>query len=284
VQHVAAAVAARRERVRRVDERLREAMLRGILAIPTAGEQVGQVNGLAAYQVGDETFGVPARITATTRLGDGQVVDIQRETQLGGPVHAKGVLILASFLASRYSRFQPHSIVGSLVFEQTYGTVEGDSASLAELVALLTSIGDVPVRQCLAMTGSVDQFGNVQAIGAVNEKVEGFFDLCTARGLDGTHGVVIPESNVAQLMLREDVIAAVAGGHFALHAVRTVDDALEVLTGRAAGDAAVPSDDTVNGRIAKRLREYSTLRRGEPRFMHRKAQRAVRVVAEKGTT
>ena len=206
-------------------------MLRDILAIATAGEHVGQVNGLAAYQVGDEIFGVPARITATTRLGDGQVVDIQRETQLGGPVHAKGVLILSSFLAARYSRFQPHSIIGSLVFEQTYGLVEGDSASLAELVALLTSIGDVPVRQCLAMTGSVDQFGNVQAIGAVNEKIEGFFDLCAARGLDGTHGVVIPESNVAQLMLREDVIAAVAAGRFALHAVGTVDDALEVLTG-----------------------------------------------------
>ena len=281
---IEAAIAARRERARRVDERLREAMLRDILAIGTTGEHVGQVNGLAAYQVGDEIFGVPARITATTRLGDGQVVDIQRETQLGGPVHAKGVLILSSFLAARYSRFQPHSIIGSLVFEQTYGLVEGDSASLAELVALLTSIGDVPVRQCLAMTGSVDQFGNVQAIGAVNEKVEGFFDLCVARGLDGTHGVVIPESNVAQLMLREDVVAAVAEGRFALHAVRTVDDALEVLTGLAAGDAGVPSDATVNGRIAKRLREYTTIRRGEPRFMRHRGQRTLRVVADKGGT
>jgi len=261
---------------------LREATLRGILAISTTGEHVGQVNGLAAYQVSDEVYGMPARITATTRLGDGQVVDIQRETQLGGPLHAKGVLILSSFLAARYSRFQPHSITGSLVFEQTYGPVEGDSASLAELVALLTSIGDVPVRQYLAMTGSVDQFGNVQAIGAVNEKIEGFFDLCAARGLDGTHGVVIPESNAPQLMLRENVVAAVAAGRFALHAVRTVDDALEVLTGMAAGDAGVPSDDTVNGRVAKRLREYSTLHRGEPRFMRRKAQRAIRIVADKG--
>ncbi len=283
-EDVAGAIVARRERARRVDERLREAMLRDILAISTTGEHVGQVNGLAAYQVGDEIFGVPARITATTRLGDGQVVDIQRETQLGGPVHAKGVLILSSFLAARYSRFQPHSIIGSLVFEQTYGLVEGDSASLAELVALLTSIGDVPVRQCLAMTGSVDQFGNVQAIGAVNEKIEGFFDLCLARGLDGRHGVVIPESNVAQLMLREDVIAEVARGRFAVHAVRTVDDALEVLTGLAAGDAGVTSDDTVNGRIAKRLREYSTIRRGEPRFMRRRGPRALRIVTDKGAT
>jgi lon-related putative ATP-dependent protease len=283
-EDIAAAIGARRERARRIDERLRDAMLRDILAISTAGEHVGQVNGLAAYQVGDEIFGVPARITATTRLGDGQVIDIQRETQLGGPVHAKGVLILSSFLAARYSRFQPHSIIGSLVFEQTYGLVEGDSASLAELIALLTSIGDVPVRQSLAMTGSVDQFGNVQAIGAVNEKVEGFFDLCVARGLDGTHGVVIPESNVAQLMLRADVIAAVANGRFALHAVGTVDDALEVLTGLAAGDAGVPSDATVNGRIAKRLREYTTIRRGEPRFMHRRGPRGIRIVSDKGVT
>ena len=126
---------------------------------------------------------------------------------MAGPVHAKGVLILSSFLAARFSRFQPHSIVGSLVFEQTYGLVEGDSASLAELVALLSSIGDLPLRQGLAVTGSVDQFGNVQAVGAVNEKLEGFFDLCAARGLDGTHGAIVPHSNAAMLMLRDDVVA-----------------------------------------------------------------------------
>jgi predicted ATP-dependent protease len=212
------------------------------------------------------------------------VVDIQRETRMGGPLHAKGVLILASFLASRYSRFQLHSIIGSLVFEQTYGLVEGDSASLAELVALLSSIGAVPVKQCFAVTGSVDQFGNVQAIGGVNEKVEGFFDLCSARGLDGTQGVVVPESNVAHLMLRDEVIDAVAAGRFALHAVRGVDDALEVLTGLAAGDASLPRDDTVNGRIAKRLHEYATIRRGEPRYLQRRPRGggAIRIVPVKG--
>jgi predicted ATP-dependent protease len=278
------AIAARRERAARVDERLRQATLRDILAIATTGSCVGQVNGLAAYEVGDEAFGMPTRITATTRLGEGQVVDIQRETRMGGPVHAKGVLILSSFLAARYSRFQAHSIIGSLVFEQTYGLVEGDSASLAELVALLTSIGDVPVRQSLAVTGSVDQLGNVQAIGAVNEKIEGFFDLCTARGLDGTQGVVIPASNVAHLMLRDDVVAAVAGERFAVHAVRTVDDAVELLTGLAAGDAAAPRDDTVNGRIAKRLREYAALRRGEPRHVQRRATRTLHVSAGKDAT
>jgi predicted ATP-dependent protease len=281
---VAAAIVERRRRASRIDERVRDAALRDILLIATTGSCIGQVNGLAAYEVGGEPFGLVARITATTRLGDGEVVDIQRETRMGGPLHAKGVLILASFLASRYSRFQLHSIIGSLVFEQTYGLVEGDSASLAELVALLSSIGAVPVKQCFAVTGSVDQFGNVQAIGGVNEKVEGFFDLCAARGLNGTQGVVVPESNVAHLMLRDDVIEAVAAGRFALHAVRGVDDALEVLTGLAAGDASLPRDDTVNGRIAKRLHEYATIRRGEPRYLQRRPRGggAIRIVPVKG--
>ena len=268
-----AAIVARRGRAGRVDERLRQAMLRDILCIATQGEAVGQINGLAAYEVGGESFGAPSRITATTRLGDGQVIDIQRETRMGGPVHAKGVLILSSFLAARYSRFQPHAIGASLVFEQTYGLVEGDSASLAELLALLSSIADLPLRQGLAVTGSVDQYGNVQAVGAVNEKIEGFFDLCVARGLDGTQGAVLPHSNAEMLMLRVDVVQAAAEGRFTLHAVRTVDEALELFTGLPAGDAAVPGEGTVNGRIAQRLREYSSLRRGEPRFGSRGARR-----------
>lgn len=284
--HIAAAIAARRDRAGRVDERLRQAMLRDILAVATQGAAVGQINGLAAYEVSGESFGAPSRISATTRLGDGQVVDIQRETRMGGPVHAKGVLILSSFLAARYSRFQPHAIVASLVFEQTYGLVEGDSASLAELLALLSSIADLPLRQDLAVTGSVDQFGNVQAVGAVNEKVEGFFDLCAARGLDGSQGAVLPHSNAAMLMLRDDVVAAVAAGRFSLFAVRTVDEALELFTGLPSGDPALPGDDSVNGRIAQRLREYSSLRRGEPRFgqrgARRGAQRLVRRPVDRG--
>lgn len=275
---VTAAIIARRERAARADERLRDATLRDILLIATSGERIGQVNGLSVYQAGGERFGAPIRITATSRLGSGEVIDVQRETQLGGPLHAKGVLILASFLAARYSRLRPHSLVASLVFEQTYGLVEGDSASLAELVALLSSIADVPLRQCLAVTGSVNQFGDVQAIGGVNEKVEGFFDLCAARGLDGKQGVLIPQANVAHLMLRDDVIEAVANGRFALHAVSTVDDALALLTGMPAGDPSQPRDDTVNGRIARRLREYTMIRRGEPRALASKArQRVVRV-------
>jgi predicted ATP-dependent protease len=280
-EHVSAAIAARRDRAGRADERMRAATLRHIVAIATTGARVGQVNGLAAYEAGGETFGMPTRITATTRLGDGQVVDIQRETRMGGPVHAKGVLILSSFLAARYSRFRPHSIVGSLVFEQTYGLIEGDSASLAELVALLSSIGDVPALQNLAVTGSVDQFGQVQAVGAVNEKVEGFFDLCLARGLDGSQGVVIPASNATQLMLRDDVVRAVADGRFALHAVCTIDDAIEVLTGIDAGDPERPIDNTVNGRIARRLREYAQIRTGGTRFARRKPQRAARMTIQR---
>jgi len=272
---VAAAIAARRERASRVDGRVREAMLRDILSIATHGRCIGQVNGLAAYGTGGESFGAPSRITATSRLGDGQVIDIQRETRMAGPVHAKGVLILSSFLAARYSRMRAHSIVASLVFEQTYGLVEGDSASLAELVALMSSIGGLPLRQDLAVTGSVDQFGNVQAVGAINEKIEGFFDLCAARGLDGTQGAILPHSNAAQLMLRDDVVQAVADGRFHVHAVRTVDDALELLSGLPAGDPSAPGNDTANGRIAQRLREYATLRLEGPAWP-RRMQRGAR--------
>ncbi|MFP5399128.1 MAG: AAA family ATPase [Gammaproteobacteria bacterium] len=281
-QDVAAAITARRERVARVHERVHDAVRRDILMIATAGERVGQVNGLSVYEVGNESFGRVTRISATSRLGDGQVIDVQRETQLGGPLHAKGVMILSSFLAARYSRLQPYAIVASLVFEQTYGLVEGDSASLGELVALLSSIADVPVRQCWAVTGSVNQFGDVQAIGGVNEKVEGFFDVCAARGLDGTQGVLIPEANVSHLMLRDDVVDAVAAGRFAVHAVRSVDDALERMTGLPAGDPGLAQADTVNGRIALRLREYARLRRGEPRVTRRRAPGMLRRVVDDG--
>jgi len=263
------AVAARRRRASRIDERLRDEVGRGMLMIATAGERVGQINGLMVYESGGETFGEPVRISATTRLGDGEVIDIQRETHMGGPVHAKGVLILTSFLGARYSRFRAHAIFASLVFEQTYGIVEGDSASLAELLALLSSIADVPLKQSLAVTGSINQFGDVQPIGGVNEKIEGFFDVCAARGLDGSHGIVMPEANVPQLMLREDVVAAVAAGRFTIQAVRHVDEAIEVMTGVAAGEAHAPHADTVNGRIVARLREYARLHGGEQRWPRR---------------
>jgi predicted ATP-dependent protease len=273
---IEAAVDAQRFRASRLHERVQEAILQGTLLIDTAGSRIGQVNGLAVYEVAHWLFGEPARITATTRFGEGRVIDVQRETELGGAVHSKGVLILAAFLAARYSEFAPHSIVASLVFEQTYSRVEGDSASLGELVALMSSLAEAPVRQSLAVTGSVNQLGRVQAVGAINEKIEGFFDLCVARGLDGTHGVIVPAANARHLMLRADVVAATAAGRFAVYAVETIDAAVELLTGVPSGRTEPPWDPaSINGRIARRLDEYAALRRGEPRFRHHKPRSRV---------
>lgn len=269
-EHVRAAIDAQRHRADRLRERVHETILRGTVMIDTAGERVGQVNALSVYELGEYAFAEPTRVTATTRLGDGHVIDIQREVRLGGAIHSKGVLILASFLAARFSHNRPHALAASLVFEQTYGAVEGDSASLAELAALLSSLARAPIRQSLAVTGSINQHGEVQAIGAVSEKVEGFYDICAARGLTGEQGVIIPAANVEHLMLREEVIDACRAGRFRVHAVRTVDEAMELLTGLPAGtaDAVTGPPQTVNGRVAHRLRELAELRRataGEPR-------------------
>lgn len=258
------AIDAQIRRSDRLRERSHEAILRGILHIDTDGERVGQVNGLSVVQLGDFSFAQPSRITANTRLGDGELVDIQREVKLGGSIHSKGVLILSSFLASRYAAEQPLSLAASLVFEQTYGQVEGDSASVAELCALLSSLANAPIRQSLAVTGSVDQFGRVQAIGAVNEKIEGYFDICSQRGLNGRQGVLIPASNVAHLMLRREVVEAAAAGRFHVYAVETVDDALELLTGIPVGgldiDGTQPGG-SIDQRVARRLEHLAELRR-----------------------
>ncbi|MDD3762032.1 MAG: AAA family ATPase [Nevskiales bacterium] len=255
------------ERIHRGDqfrERVNESILRNIRLIQTDGSVVGQVNGLAVTEIGANRFGHPSRITATARLGAGKVVDIEREVELGGAIHSKGVMILSAFLASRFARTEPLSLSASLVFEQSYGGVEGDSASVAELCALLSALTGLGLRQDLAITGSVNQLGAVQAIGGVNEKIEGFFDICAARGLTGKQGVLIPEANVKHLMLRRDVVEAVAAGRFSVYAVGEVDQALELLTGVPAGvadaDGSYP-DDTVNGRAQQRLREFSRLRR-----------------------
>jgi len=257
------AIDAQLHRADRLRAQVHEAILRGTLMIDTDGAKVGQVNGLSVFELGNYAFGEPTRITATTRLGDGQVIDVQREVELGGALHSKGVMILASFLAARYSTNRPHSLAASLVFEQTYGTVEGDSASTGELCALLSSLAELPILQTLAVTGSINQLGQVQAIGAVNEKIEGFFDICRARGFNGSQGVIIPASNVDHLMLRGDVVQAARDGEFSIYAVEHVDQAIELLTGVAAGapDATGSWPATsVNGRVAKRLRELSELR------------------------
>ena len=271
IDAVQGAIDAQRHRAGRIRAEVQEAILRGKVLIDTAGTAVGQVNGLSVFDLGDFAFAEPVRITATTRLGEGQVIDIQREVELGGAIHSKGVMILSSFLAARFSGNLPHSLAASLVFEQTYGHVDGDSASLAELCALLSSLADAPIRQSYAVTGSINQLGEVQPIGAVNEKIEGFFDICQARGLSGEHGVLIPAANVDHLMLRDDVLAAAAAGKFQVYAVRTADEAIELLTGMPAGlpqDAGVGAQVTLNGRVAARLRDLAALRREQPRPGH----------------
>jgi len=263
-ENVDRAIEAQIHRADRLRARSYEAILRGMLLIDTSGERVGQVNGLSVLQLGQFTFGQPSRITATTRLGSGELVDIQREVKLGGAIHSKGVLILASFLASRYATELPLSLSASLVFEQTYGPVEGDSASVAELCALMSSLSGQPILQAFSVTGSVDQFGRVQAIGAVNEKIEGFFDICSKRGLSGDQGVLIPAANLAHLMLRQDIVDAAAAGRFHIYVVETVDQAIEILTGLTAGEADSQGrfpENSVNRKVADRLKQLAELRR-----------------------
>lgn len=252
-------------RIRRQDrlrDQLYDEILRGTLMIATQGAVIGQVNGLTVIELGGFVFSQPTRITATTRLGEGELINIEREVELSGAIHSKGVLILSSFLAARYASNQPLALSASLVFEQSYGFVEGDSASLAELCALLSNLASVPVKQSLAVTGSVNQFGQVQVIGAVNEKIEGFFDICTARGLTGEQGVLIPAANVNHLMLRRDVVAAAEAGRFRVYAVETVDQAITILTGLPAGEADATGcypENSVNRRVAARLAELTEI-------------------------
>jgi predicted ATP-dependent protease len=253
VQH---AIDARIHRGDRVRQRVQQEIQRGTILIDTQGERVGQVNGLSMVRLGDVDFGYPTRISARVRLGEGDVIDIQREVELGGPIHSKGVLILGGFLGAHYAADRPLSLAATLVFEQTYGAVEGDSASCAELCALLSALADVAIRQSLAITGSVNQYGEVQAIGGVNEKIEGFFDICKARGLSGEQGVIIPASNVKHLMLREDVVQACRDRRFGVYPVSTVDQAMRLLTGVAAGTRDASGTfpkDSVNERVERRL-------------------------------
>jgi lon-related putative ATP-dependent protease len=258
------AVDAQARRLDRVRERIQEEMRRGTIMIDSQGKAVGQVNGLSVMQLGGFAFGRPSRITARIRLGKGEVVDIEREVALGGPLHSKGVLILAGYLSAHYAQDRPLSLSASLVFEQSYGGVDGDSASSAELYALLSAIAEVPIEQSFAVTGSVNQYGHVQAIGGVNEKIEGFFDLCAARGLSGSQGVLVPAANVKHLMLHRRVIEAAEAGQFHVYPVETIDQGIEILTGIAAGargaDGRFP-DGTLNQRVESRLIELADKRR-----------------------
>ncbi len=250
-------------RLDRIREKMYENIYRGTVLIDTENKVIGQINALSVLQLGEFMFGQPSRVTATTRLGNGKVVDIEKETELGGAIHSKGVLILSSFIAARYARKTPFSMSASLVFEQSYGQVEGDSASLAELCVILSSLAEVPLRQDLAITGSVNQLGRVQPIGGVNEKIEGFFDVCKQKGLTGTQGVIIPASNIKYLMLRQDIVHAVKARQFAIYTVETVDDALHYLTDMEPGihdQAGNFPDDSFNGKVEQQLLSFNTIK------------------------
>lgn len=261
------AIDAKIYRADRLREKSHESILRDILHISTDGSKVGQINGLSVFALGSFMFGKPTRITAQISLGKGQVIDIEREVEMGGPIHSKGVLILAGFIKGRYAQDVPLSLSASLVFEQSYGGVDGDSASSTELYALLSAIANVPLKQNIAVTGSVNQHGQVQAIGGVNEKIEGFFDICKKRGLTGDQGVLIPKSNVVHLMLRKDVIDSVKSGEFHIYPVDHIDEGIEIMTGIKAGkkkDDGTYPEGTINAmvkeqldKMANRLTEFS---------------------------
>jgi predicted ATP-dependent protease len=265
--HVRRAIEQKAYRSRAVEERIRELIERGSILIDTQGEAVGQVNGLAVIGLGDYAFGKPNRITVVAGPGRSGVVDIEREVELGGPIHSKGVLILSGFLAERFARERPLSLSARLVFEQNYSGVDGDSASSTELYAILSALAGLPIRQGIAVTGSINQRGEVQAIGGVNHKVEGFFDVCRVKGLTGRQGIVIPKANVENLMLREDVVDAVRSGIFHLWAVAHIDEGIEIITGVPAGRRAADGEypiGTVNFLVEKRLRELDESLRRAP--------------------
>ena len=252
------------ERVQRSDrlrDRAQEGIERDIVLIDTTGSEVGQINALSVLQLGDFAFGKPTRITARVRMGGGRVTDIEREVKLGGPLHSKGVMILWGYLAGKFAEEIPLALAASLVFEQSYGGVDGDSASSTELYALLSALSEVPIRQSLAVTGSVNQLGEVQVIGGVNEKIEGFFDICSSRGLTGEQGVLIPEGNVQHLMLRPDIVAAVREGRFHVYSVATIDQGIEILTGVAAGSKGPDgrfAEGTINRLVEDKLHRFAT--------------------------
>lgn len=258
--HVRKAIDEKILRTNRIEERLREMILEGTIIIDTGGEKVGQINGLAVLDLGDYSFGKPSRITARTYAGKAGVVNIERETKMSGKIHEKAILIITHYLGSRYAIKKPISLSASITFEQLYDMVEGDSASCAELYALLSSISGVPLKQNIAVTGSMDQNGDVQPVGGINEKVEGFFDLCRLKGLDGTQGVIIPEKNVKHLMLKSEVVEAVKQGQFSIYPIRKADEGLEIMTGMQVGelreDGTYP-EGTINYLVVKRLTEIS---------------------------
>ncbi|KYH39340.1 MAG: ATP-dependent protease [Candidatus Bathyarchaeota archaeon B23] len=259
-RHVEKALEEKVYRSNLMQERVREMIERGFLLIDVEGEEVGQVNGLAVIELGDYRFGRPNRVTATVSLGRDGIIDIEREAKTGGPIHTKGVLILSGFLSERYAQQVPLSLSARLVFEQSYSEVEGDSASSAELYALLSALSGRPIKQGIAVTGSVNQKGEIQAVRGINEKVEGFYEVCKALGLNGGQGVIIPESNVDNLVLRDEVLEAMEKGLFHIYPVKTVDEGIEILTGVKAGERLPDGsyeEGSINHLIQRRLIEMA---------------------------
>jgi predicted ATP-dependent protease len=261
-EHVQEAINRRRDQVRLVEVKLQEAIRQGTVFIDVTGKKAGQVNGLAVYDTGEYAFGIPTRITAKTGVGSAGIINIEREAQLSGPTHDKGIYILSGYLRQKFARKQPLVLSASICFEQSYGGVDGDSASSTEVYALLSDLSGLPIRQDLAVTGSVSQQGEVQPIGGVNWKIEGFFEACQARGLTGKQGVIIPKANLPNLTLRPEVVKAVKEKKFHIYAVSTIDEGIELLTGVPAGVSDAKGnypDETVSGRVMKRLAELAQL-------------------------
>jgi lon-related putative ATP-dependent protease len=245
-----------------IDEKLEEMIERGSILVDTSGEKVGQVNGLAVMSIGDYMFGKPSRITASIGAGADGIINIEREADLSGPTHTKGVNILTGFITARYAKKHPLSLTARLTFEQSYSGVDGDSASSTETYAILSALSGVPIKQNFAVTGSVNQKGEVQAIGGVNDKIEGFYELCKSKGLDGSHGVMIPDSNVQNLMLKNEVVDAIKDGKFHLYSVKTIDEGIEVLTGMKSGDLKEDGtypQDTINYKVQQKLEELAMI-------------------------
>ncbi len=257
--HIEQAINEQIYRAGRIKEAMLEQIDKGTVMIDVTGKRVGQINGLVVYNFSQNSFGKPSRITVQTRIGKGEFINIEREIELSGPIHTKGVLILSSLLANRFAKESPLSLSASIVFEQSYGGVDGDSASSTEYYCLLSAISNIPIKQSIAVTGSVNQFGEIQPIGGANEKIEGFFDVCKHRGLTGDQGVIIPRTNVTSLMLREDILQAVDEGKFHIYAIDTVDDGIEILTGIPAGKPNAKGEyprGTVNYEVKKGLEHY----------------------------
>lgn len=258
--HVDKAIAEKIDRLRLTEEKIQEMIKEGTIMIDCQGAVIGQVNGLSVYDMGEYSFGKPTRITARTSLGRAGIINIEREADLSGKTHNKGVLILSGYLRSKYAQDKPLTVDASICFEQSYSGVEGDSASSTEVYALLSSLADLPLRQDIAVTGSINQKGEIQPIGGVNQKIEGFYDVCKAKGLTGTQGVMIPALNIQDLMLRKDVVEAIKAGKFHLYPIKTIDQGIEILTGVKAGkrkDDGTFEKDTVNYLVDKKLAEFA---------------------------